>query len=133
MAGNHAGLKHKTNTQMKNYTLEVRGRSKIAAALAKKSQAGQPGEILIRSGCNQSNFCLFLVRLAIDLQEKEKDESVMHSAFNLVSGGNCSAAQKAMAENLDIIIEGEKKQSLSAYWGQGDGGPAVAPDLSVFD
>lgn len=116
---------------MKNYILESAGRGKIAPALVKKCAQGEAGENLIRSGITQESFCRFLVKIALEMVSKGKDESTITSAFSMLSGANASAAQKALAE-CSITFEGEKKQSVAAYW-LSIGGSKAAPDLSVFD
>lgn len=115
----------------KNYTLEVNGRGKIAPALAKKCAVGEAGENLIRSGITQENFCAFLVKIALELHAKGKSESDIAMAFSLLSGANASAAQKALAE-CTVKFEGEKPQSVSAYW-LSIGGSKAAPNLALFD
>ena len=138
----------------RSYRLIPSGSSKISAALARKCQQGEIGESLFRSGISQASFCLFLVRFAQELLSPNavrpaKTPEQATNSFLLVSGGNASAAQKALA---GVAIEWEavdkagesildkdgqptwepKQMSVSSYW-ESLGDSAGAPNLADLD
>lgn len=121
---------------MKSYTLKPDGNSKIAAALCKLCLPGQPGEALVRSGCNQEAFVLFLANLAADRLNASRPGGAktplqLAEIFTLCSGGNASAARQAL-NDCAIEFEGEKPQSVGAYWTK-SGNKSAAPNLSLLD
>lgn len=116
---------------MKTYTVRSTGSGKIAAALAKYSAHGKPGQILIESGCNQSAFSLFLARVALAYAEKGASEADLAGCFELISAGNCSAARQALAD-CALKFDGEKEEiSVEGYWKKN--GKAAAPSLALLD
>lgn len=118
-------------TNEKSYSLKASGNSKIAAALAKLCANGEIGEPLVRSGVSQGAFALFLARLAAKHLAAGKTPEQVADVFTLVSGGNASAARQALAE-CALEFDGEKAQSVSAFWLK-SGGIAAAPNLSILD
>lgn len=134
----------------RSYKLLPSGSGKIAAGLAKMCQQGEIGESLFRSGITQESFNLFLVKLARNRFAAGKTDSQAAEAFTVVSGGNASAAQKALAtcaiqweavnEQGESILDEktgeptwEKNQmSVEAYW-KSLGGSTGAPNLSALD
>jgi hypothetical protein len=126
---------------MKTYRIEPSGSGKIAASLCRRCQPGQIGEPLIRNGCTQSAFALFVARLAAEqLVEKGKTPEQLAEVFDLVSACNASAAKQALAqcnlfaEELCIVDKAGKMQPivLETYWKTIGGGKA-APNLSALD
>lgn len=133
---------------MKSYILKTDG-GKIAQALATLCAEGAIGEPLLRSGVNQASFCLFLAKLAVAHHDAGRTAEQIADVFSLVSGGNTSAAQKALndvsihwelttKEGESILDEktgeptfSEKAQSVGAYWLSQGGGKAVA-NLSLL-
>lgn len=117
---------------MKNtpYTLESDG-GKIAAALAKMSQVNGLGESLVRSGVNQSSFTLFIAKVSGKFIRAGKTDDQLADVLGLLSAGNASAARQALG-GCTITFDGEKPQSVEAYWGK-TGGAKSAPNLSVLD
>ena len=131
----------------RSYVLKSDG-GKIAQALAQLCAEGETGEPLLRSGVNQAAFCLFLAKLAIAHSDAGHNAEQIADVFSLVSGGNTSAAQKALNDvsihweitdaNGESVLgkDGlptfeEKAQSVGAYWGKLGGGKAVA-NLSLL-
>lgn len=114
----------------KTYKLTSDG-GKIAAALVKMSQPGTVGETMIRNGMNQASFCLFLARIAAQFIAAKKTPEQLADVFALLSGGNASAAKQAL-NDCTLEFEGEKPQSVGAYWGRNSEGKA-APNLSMLD
>ena len=126
---------------MKTYKISPSGNSKIAAALCRFCQPGQIGESLIRNGCSQSAFALFIARLAHKLVDAGKTEEETAQAFELVSACNASAAKQALA-NCDLFAEelGSKNKAgelqavtLETYWKSLGEGRASASNLSLFE
>lgn len=116
---------------MKTYTIRSTGSGKIAAALAKYSAQGKPGQILIESGCNQSAFALFLARVALAYAEKGASEADLASCFELISAGNCSAARQALADCALKFEGADKEVSVEEHWKRN--GKAAQPSLALLD
>lgn len=133
---------------MKSYILKSSGKSRISAALAQLCSEGEVGELLLRNGVSQEAFCLFLARLASLHFAAGKDAEHVAAVFSLVSGGNTSAAQKALAdvsihweetdaEGCSILDKdgaptfAKSAQSVSAYWTK-DGGSKSVANLSLL-
>lgn len=114
---------------MKSYTLKSTGRSEIATAYANQMAEGKSGEILIRNGFNQSNFVVFMARLALRAVAAGYDEAKLIIVLRQVACGNASQARQACAD-ITIEFEGEKPQSLGKLWGTGDS--KALPDLSAL-
>ena len=114
----------------KTYKLTSDG-GKIAAALVKMCQPNQPGETLIRNGLNQSSFGLFLAKIAEAHFAKGRSPEQVADVFAMLSGTNASAANKALME-ATLEFEGEKPQSVSAFWGKA-GTTKGAPNLALLD
>jgi len=133
---------------MKSYTLKSDG-GKIAQALAQLCAEGEIGESLFRNGVSQASFCLFLAKLAVAHSKAGRSAEQIADVFSLVSGGNTSAAQKALNdvsvhweitdksgesvldEKTGLPTFSEKPQSVGAYWLAQGGGKTVA-NLSLL-
>jgi len=132
------------NYSNRSYQIVPSGSGKIAAALAQKCAQGEIGESLVRNGITQASFCLFLCRFAqalftkTDKREAKTPEQAANS-FLLVSGGNASAAQKALGqcelhweiidENGESVLDkdgnpqfdSKKPMLVETLWAQGAG------------
>ena len=126
---------------MKTYKIESAGSSKIGAALAKLCAEGQIGETLVRNGCSQGAFALFVARLAhMQLVDKGKTAEQLAEIFELVSAANASAAKQALGNcNLysEDICKTDKEGKLQpmlveTYW-KSQGGGKSAPNLALLD
>ena len=132
---------------MKSYKLKTDG-GKIGQALAQLCAEGEVGEALFRGGVNQASFCLFLAKLAYAHADAGRTTEQIADVFGLVSGGNTSAAQKALNDvavhwevtdkNGESVLDAkgnptfeEKPQSVGAYWLSQGGGKTVA-NLSLL-
>lgn len=133
---------------MKSYILKTNGKSKISSALAQLCAEGEVGESLLRNGVSQSAFCLFLARLASLHFAAGRTAEQVAEVFSLVSGGNTSAAQKALndvsihweetTKDGESILDKDgnptysaKAQSVGAYWSTLSGATQVA-NLSLL-
>jgi len=124
-------LARTTNMEkIKNYILKATN-GKIAQALCKRCAQGEIGESLLRSGLSQSAFVLFIAKEAMNQSAKGKTAEQLADILTLLSAGNASAAKQALAD-CTIELEGEKPQSVSAFWGK-NGGPKTAINLSLLD
>jgi hypothetical protein len=126
---------------MKTYKIEPSGSGKIALSLCKRCGPGQIGETLVRNGCSQSAFSLFVAKLASEqLVEKGRTPEQLAEVFDLVSACNASAAKQALAQcNLyaEEICNKDKAGNLQpmlveTYWKSIGGGKAV-PNTSLLD
>lgn len=116
----------------KAYTIKATGSSKIAAALAKLCAAGSLGEPLVRTGCSQAAFCLFLAKLACAHHDAGKTPEQIAEVFDLVGGGNASQAKQALAA-CALKWEGEKdEQSVGKFWEE-MGGAKAPLNLAILD
>lgn len=125
---------------MKTYKIEPAGSSKIEASLCAFCQPGQIGEPLVRTGCSQSQFGLFVARLArYQFVEKKNDEKAVAHLFDLISACNASAAKQALA-NCNLFAdehcikdkEGKLQPiTVETYW-KSIGGSKPSTDLSKF-
>lgn len=134
---------------MKSYTLSPSGSSKIAASLCKLCADGAIGSSLIREGCSQTAFSLFIARLAHQqLVEKGKTAEDLAVMFDMTSAANASAAKQALQdcmlttdEETHIAVLGKNAKnkegalnpfSVLSYW-KSIGGIKAAPNLAIFD
>jgi len=115
---------------MKNYVVKYSGTSKVAAALTAQLAPNRAGHVLIESGFNQDNFTLFIARLAIVAIKAGYDETKLAALLRQVGAANASQARQALADAV-ITVDGEKQQSLGAFWG--DSGRAVPVDVSLYE
>ena len=117
---------------MKTYKLTTGDKAgKIAAALVQMCQVGAVGEPLIRSGVSQGAFALFLAKLAILHAEAGRSAEQIAEVFELVSGGNASAARQALGD-CTIEEEGSKPMSVTTFWNK-NGGGRTAPNISILN
>jgi len=116
---------------MKSYTLKASStsRGEVTASFESQLAEGKSGEVLVRNGFSQTNFTIFLARLAIRAIEAGYDEAKLAQVFKQVAAGNASQARHACAD-IAIEFEGEKPQSLGKLWGTG--GAKSVPDLSIL-
>ncbi len=125
---------------MKTYKIEPAGSSKIEATLCAFCQPGQLGETLVRNGCNQSQFALFIANLAVyQIVQKKNDAKNLAQLFDLISACNASAAKQALG-NCNIYAEeicakdkagNLQPMTLETYW-KSIGQAKPATDLSKF-
>jgi hypothetical protein len=95
------------------------------------SQPGGLGESLVRNGLNQSSFALFVAKVAERHIKAGRSADQLADVFALLSACNASAARQALGD-CSLTFEGEKLQSVSAYWAKLGGGKA-APNLAMLD
>lgn len=116
---------------MKSYKCSYTGKSKISASLVTQFAPTKAGNFLVENGFDQGNFETFLADFACRAIAAGHDQAKLARAFHQMSAGNASAARQAIAD-IQIEVEGEKPQSMGAFWGKDPKGGKPL-DMSALD
>jgi hypothetical protein len=118
---------------MKTYKLAQNkdNRSKLAASYEALCQPGKIGEGLIRNGCGQQAFARFAAEVMARSIKAGQDVDTLAATFSSLALGNASQARQAIG-SLDLIVEGEKAKSVSAYWNGIGGAKPIAANLDFL-
>ena len=124
------------------YVIKTKGRSEIAANLAKICAIGDVGEKLIRGNWDQDSFAEVMAALAVKHLGKGRTAAQLGEIFRLVSCCNASAARQAAVAGfllygtpLNKVDKENKEQeiTLETFWATYAPEAETKPNTSLLD